>query len=227
MKLQSQSERPKERQNEAQRQLPAHHFQREKCAPEWHAVSRSHARSSPASYQQASLFVGKTFCISAKVGENRARLFKRTLAAHRCTHTDRKDRQNSAAESAQRRHASGVKPDRCSRVDSVATRELLENKLAKAGQNPCRQQNNDVPPRTGVPRSGKYVCAGSMPDDVLDYSSSRVSAAGASPVLTPMRQTASQNRSAPGCAWVVGIDLLPLVPRIGIQTSYQLMQPVL
>ncbi len=48
-------------------------------------------------------------------------------------------------------------------------------------------------------------------------SSNRVSAAAARPVVTPMRQTASQNREAPELASVVGIAPLFLATGVGIR----------
>jgi hypothetical protein len=60
-----------------------------------------------------------------------------------------------------------------------------------------------------------------VPDPCQDTrwitSSNRVNAAAARPVLMPMKQTASQNRSAPGLASVVGIFPLFFARGAGIE----------
>jgi hypothetical protein len=51
-------------------------------------------------------------------------------------------------------------------------------------------------------------------------SSNRVRAAAAKPVVVPIKQTASQNRSAPGLASVVGMAPLFLATGVGMKKLY-------
>jgi len=61
-----------------------------------------------------------------------------------------------------------MKPDRLGRVNSVATRKLLEENLPQPYQNAGSDQNDDVSQRACLASRFEYVCAGFMPRGALD-----------------------------------------------------------
>ncbi len=68
-------------QHEAQREGAAQHLQREQRAAEGHAVGCRHACPGAAGDQQPAFLVGQADPVGHRVGDHRARLFGRTLAA--------------------------------------------------------------------------------------------------------------------------------------------------